>query len=777
MNRLLSQMNRPVVWASLYFICGIIGGRQLSQSKLFPLFFLSSFCLVFLILWCQKSRRWTYCVCVLFFVLGGIRYLYHPISYEANQLSQMSVVQVSGLVEEVAAYDYGCSAVMGKVRTPYGKMQTKILLRILGNQEIKEGDRVTCMGRWQAFEPPLNPSDYDYGEYIRSQNVCGEIVVTQIEVEEAEKKGSQLLRQSLEERINQLFYPGDEGIINLLVIGEPKLINEKVQDAYYSLGIGHILSISGFHIGVIIVGAWAVLGMSRVPYSIRYGGVLSIVWGYALLVGCGISTVRACLIATIIGVGRCLWQEEDLATALAISAGIILMGNPYCLFQVGFQLSFGAMVGVILSGLLIEELRLKYTLSKGLLQIMSSCVIALIIFPIMAYHFFNVSVIGVLLNLICIPLFGMILPASFCIIGISFIHFGLAHQMATLLTFVLDGFNHIVLWIAKMPFAVWVIGRPQMGTLILYYVTVGILFLCALDLIKQERSWRDFKRVGFLVVILGVWLTWLVEIRQEASQLEITQLYVGQGDASVLELPTGQVVLVDGGKTGKGETIQRFLNYKGKSKIACVVLSHPHEDHIGGVLDLIEREVPIGGIVVGILQVGEETDIFVEQLFRKCSEKNIPIYTVTDTRELVIGHVVLQLQAESISGNSNESSLVCQVKFGDYTQLFVGDIGFEREKMLPNLGDIDVLKVAHHGSKYATGQDFLLQTKPEYGIISSGRNNRYNHPHQDAIERMQRHGVTLYGTQDMGAIRIVTDGEAFKISNQLQKEPMIYEGD
>ncbi|MGL4738680.1 MAG: DNA internalization-related competence protein ComEC/Rec2 [Cellulosilyticaceae bacterium] len=751
-----------------YLCLGSIGGQLLISDKWLS-FFIWCMCLgSVLVIGCLVSRKWGYLMVSLFFVTGIVCYMWHPITQEINVFQSKGRVSVAGKVSCVSQTKYGQQVLLEQVTYEDKNLRSQVNVFVPSKPILAVGDWVYVMGEAKPPQAPMNPSDYDYGTWQKSQGICGNITARQVEIL-AKGKGQRFdIRQALGEQINHLFEGRDEGLISLLVLGSKEVADDELLSAYYTLGVGHLLSISGFHLTTLIMGIWLVLAWLRVSYMMRHGSVILLIWVYTLLVGMGTTTLRACIGATLLALGRCLWQEEDTLTSLALAAGILVVMNPYVLTTPSFQLSFGAMMGVVLTGHCQRLIRTRYQVSQFMMQLLGTVLISVVLFPIMAYHFYEVSLLGLLLNLLFIPVFAVILPASFVLILLSYVSFGWAYTFGYLLTGLLQAMNRIVMSSESLKWATWTIGRPSLGMLMVYGITVVAGVLLLEQCMGGKRGWC--ARIC-QIILLGSVLVWCGYTQLRVLPLEITQLYVGQGDAAVMTMPNKQVVLIDGGKGGQGEVIARFVKSKGYGKIDWILVSHPHEDHIGGVLDLLKEGFPVGGIIIGAGNVDSESEQLLSQLDEWTRKQDVPVYEVVGPQRLTVGDVMLNIDVSDMREDTNECSLVTLVQYGAYSHLFTGDIGSIRERQMSNLPDLDVLKVAHHGSKYSTTDDFLLQTSPEYGMISSGKNNLYRHPHVETLARLEDHQVKWYDTQQVGAICVSTDGTSLTIKKQIQKEP------
>ncbi len=444
----------------------------------------------------------------------------------------------------------------------------------------------------------------------------------------------------------------------------------------------------------------------------------------------------------------------------------------------------------------------RHTILQGLT---ASIGINLVILPILLYYFFEFPLYSFVLNLFVIPLMSVLL------------FLGMAGSLLALwfvpISALLFWMCSKILWIYKMsceitlhlPGARLVIGRPDLWQIAVYYgiLLLGLLLLryMVLSVKTQEgqkekgnqADWRNRKKKQIAMFILwAVGIMILTTRFGEAGKFTTVVLDVGQGDGIFMRGPEGGTYLVDGGSSDIKNVgqyrLEPFLKSQGVGKLDYVLISHGDSDHMNGVEELIERQkigVKIGTLV---LPVKEAWDEALEELAGKARNHGIRVAVIEPGQSIREGEMVLTCiqpgnvgiksedaesrQEKAVPGTGstglepgNGASMVLAVQYGEFDMLFTGDVEEEGEKQLTKQLEEsyedctwEVLKVAHHGSKNSSAEEFLQQVQPAYALISAGQGNRYGHPHQETVKRFADVGSRVYSTQENGAIIVEVEG-------------------
>ena len=710
---------------------------------------------------------------------------------------------ICGEVQQYQATEYSLSAYLKHVCLIVGSEQIPIKnLRVFlkSNKEFPIGTTVKISGKLEEIPEPRNPGEFDSRQFYACQKIYYFMKNGVVLAWSSKYSRYGQFMQNLKSKIMQtldIAAKDDAGIFGAMLLGEKDNLEDEVKIRYQMAGIIHILAISGLHISVLGIGFFDLL--KRVGFGNVSAGmvVLSVLLQYGILTGESVSAMRAVGMFLLAVGARIAGRTYDLLTALAVSAVLLLLDAPANLYNSGFWLSFGAVAGLgvvapVLAGCIRMENRLAVSVMKTLV---SSIAVQMTTFPIMLRIYGEISLAGFFLNLLVLPTVSVVLVS-----GIAAVAVGMASVSAAVYV-VLPGRVLLFLYeklcelTAGIPFCTWIAGSPELwqcaGYYVLLFLGVGILGMS-----RGTVTWKGTagKRVGNhafmqekkkqgegkvwlrkhqllsgisgIMLILGLGIL----IYHPSGNLQITCLDIGQGDCISIQFPQGQNFLIDGGSSNKKNIaryqILPFLKNRGIGVIDAILISHTDNDHISGVLELFDyMRAHLTSVRVKNLILPEWTqpDDAYQQLVDKAQAAGVNVQKGRKGEQIALGKASLRFLSPdrgTAGTDANEDGMVVELTYGGFEGLFTGDIGAETEKkLLPELEDVDFLKVGHHGSRYSTCQEFLDVVRPELAVVSCSATNTYGHPSGETIERLEDSGAKIWYTMKEGAVTAETDGK------------------
>ena len=695
------------------------------------------------------------------------------------------------------------------------------------HSRLSRGDKISFSGKIKLIHNFNNPGGFDYKRYMAFKNVRATSYARGDRIEIIEKRSERGLQRVVERKrndfndlIDKIENKDAKAILKALLIGKKNEIRLSLREAFYRSGSGHILAISGLHIGIVatvffIFFSW-LLSFSR--YLLWEGlvkktaAVLALVpvFIYGLISGMSPSTQRAVIMTAVFLFTFLAEKEYDITNTLALSAMLILVVFPPSLFSISFQLSFSSVLAIIycFSKIKISSILNKSTftdkvgtriLHKLLLFLITSVMVSFFAIlgtlPIVMFYFNQISLAGVISNIIIIPLIGFIVvPLGLMGLFLSVITFSGALLCIRTASEVLEFAIKIISFIADFPWAAFKTVTPSYIEIGCYYILIWAVLNIVFVKKKSENvsCSRLSKKVPaknaaiflcvFAIITIAVDVVYWINKRYWNSNLNITVLDVGHGSCVLLEFPKGYCMLLDGGGFSNNTVfdvgariVAPFLWQKKIKTVETIVLSHPDSDHLNGLLYIAGHFN-----VKNVWTNGEFVNTSEYIKFNKIvEEKNIyaPSY-----KQLVCKHVVNGVTVEMLYPvkdfenkkkkdawrDLNNNSIVVKVCFGASSFLFPGDIKLYAERELTAIyGErlkSRVLLAPHHGSKTSSSNVFIEKVKPECVIISSGRNARFNLPHPSIVNRYKNKGCKILCTVEHGSVAISTDGDYLSIN-------------
>lgn len=648
---------------------------------------------------------------------------------------------------------------------------------------IQYGDRIEVRGQ---LEVPPETSEFSYKEYLARRGIHSLARYPRLTVL-AEGQGTLFrhaildLKAKAQATIRQVVREPEASLLTGILLGNDNGLSPSLQDDFRTTGMTHIIAISGFNVVLIMGVLLKVLQPIAGNRAAAFLSVLGIAI-YAILVGGDASVVRATIMAGLfLFSGRILGRPIFPPASLFVAGFLMTLIDPLTLWDVGFQLSFMATLGLMLYAERFSQgmenqlsRRLSPTTTKWVMALLSEAVLVtlaaqVLTLPLMMAYFGQLSLISLVANVLILP----VQPAVMVWGG-----------LATLTGLLVPGVGQIVGWVAwlclwyttsvvrllaDVPLAAVPISLSPAGVVLIYAIILGGTWWTQQEPERRERLWQGARRnlnqkaavAGSLVVgFLG--LAW--GNTQADGYLHVWFFDVGQGDAIFIQTPSGRQILVDGGLYPSllQDQLGRQMPFWDK-ELDMVIATHPDADHVTALPGVWERYT-VGQLLTDGSALGESPPF--DALLQAAAAHNTPIHhalagqtiVIEDGVRLEILHPGPVLDEE----NRNDNSVSVRLVYGSFTLLLTGDAEVNGEAaMLARGRDLYslVFKAGHHGSNSSSNSHFLAAVQPQIVIVSAGENNRYGHPHRELLERVDEIGAVLLRTDELGTIEVISDGE------------------
>jgi len=575
------------------------------------------------------------------------------------------------------------------------------------------------------------------------------------------------LRKNINSIIERLYTPRAAALLRGLLLADRGEIASQTKVYFINAGVVHVLAVSGLHVGFIILIVLTLL--SRFNIFVRYVLTIFAVIFFMILTNGPPSVVRASIMAIILIISILSNRQYNALNSLALAALVILAIDPAQLFQPGFELSFSAVLSIIVLFPIfrnwLNDIGIENKILKWLLLFISVSLTAQIgTLPFTLTYFHKLSVAALFANLLVIPAIGIIVALGILTVVVGIVPNIVALIYAAANNFIIDLLFGFVSYIGSLNYSYLNIVNYTLYDSVIYY-TILILLIYFLGKFIHLRA-----KIVFILLLLCSALV-LFPLDNEKlladGKLTIMAIDIGQGDSFLIKFPNGKTALIDAGNktpyrdNGKA-VIEPVLNYAGISKINYGFVSHIDADHYKGFFSLIKD-----GFVDTIYKPTINQELVKDVQFEKfVKSHNIPIKYYS-RKKIMIGNCRVYIlndtaNADYLSMDTNNKSGIIKIDYGKFSMLFVGDAEKRAEKYYELrygkfLGS-RILKVGHHGSKTSSSLPFLQAVKPDYGIISVGLYNRFHHPSPSVIERLDTMQIKIHRTDREGAVLLQSNG-------------------
>jgi competence protein ComEC len=664
-------------------------------------------------------------------------------------------------------------------------VEGRLLLSVKeGKIDFLTGDRIRFSAKIRRPRNYGLPGEFDVERYLAFRNVFAtafvknsdEIISIGNSGEFSMQRQVDAIAQHLGKFIENVVPATESPVLRALLLGDMGAVPKVVKDAYTRSGVNHILSISGFHVGIIAVFIFQILLLTAKTSELlllhlnmrRFSLLLTlpVLAFYLFLSGAAPATVRSVIMIGVYILAVFIEREVDPVDSLMLAAIIILAGSPTALFDLSFQLSFLAFWGILVFTPIFvapfKSIQGKTTQKLLLFFMASAAAIAATILPV-AFYFHRTTLTGLITNFIIVPLLGYgAVVAGFTALPFIYLAPFIAQPLLLAASFLVKVSNAVIMLLAKIPaLPVFNPSRLELG---IFYI-----FLAVITFIKSRKI-RQYGTFPLALLFVGSFIT---HDSADKGKLVLTFFSVGQGESILINFPDGKNMLVDGGGS-PGETAwdvgERLLApalwKMGVDKLDYMVLTHPHPDHMQG-LNFVAANFKIGEFWDGGSYPDSKEYMDLMEILK---QRKIPVRLINSkSAPMEIGRARIEPLAPfpgqppvSDTGfyATNDESLVFRLVLGQFAALFTGDIGEEIEARLtdnPEHLRCAILKIPHHGSRYSSSMTFLKATAPKIAVVSAGYGNSFHLPSQETVEKLQSLGIRLYRTDLDGTVQAICD--------------------
>lgn len=628
-----------------------------------------------------------------------------------------------------------------------------------GSSAALAGSELVLRGRWTTLPRPVLGSAWP-----RDPGFTGYVSVDSVQVAAPPRYAAHPLlatRGRTERQLHRLM--GRHGpLADALLLGRRETLDRELSDRFAKTGLVHLLAISGTHVALmgavfVLIGRMLRLSRARVAWL-----TIVLIALYLAVIGAPPSAMRSGIMLALALLSVVLQRPSATLPIVAAAALAILAVEPMAVLDIGFQLSFAGVLGIILlRGAMMRRVPKAMLHHPAARWLTESLVVSVAAFvttaPIVAHHFGQVAPVSIIANLPAIPLTSLALIGVGAAAATEPLFAPLARLLADGAGLALDLLNAVVDVAIQVPGGHASVARPRWWA----WAAAALVFLLALDVAGRMRD-----RVRWAVAAMsaaGAFLL-LPMVGAAGGGLEIGFIDVGQGDAVALRTPAGRWILIDAGERDDGwdageRRVLPFLRARGARRIEALILTHPHADHVGGAAAVM-RAMPVARVIDPGMPMG--TPVYLRTL-QVAEERGIPWNAARQDRKLQVDGVELTflwptVDALDAPADANDISAVVLVRYGGFRALLTGDAPSQVEhRLITRYGNglrADVLKAGHHGSRTASSGAFLDAVDPRLVVISAGVRNDYGHPHAEVMARLGARGIDVARTDRDGTVRI-----------------------
>ena len=784
----------PIVKLVVYYSLGILLGKFFTFNSVVLLFIIivvSIGAIALHILSQQTSKN--FLIIILIISLGCYSITLSKIQLPEYSLDKTEIknANVFGRIEtinipreETASFILNIDSI--KTRNIKYVTSTSALCKYYGRKyRLKQFSKNYLPGNYvkikcKIFQPrdKRNPGEFDYRQYLMSKGIVAQVSIYNFkDIKLLDKKYDfvksiiYMLRLKIYKQIAKIYSGEEKHLVNALILGERKDLDKSIVADFINSGTVHVLAVSGLHVGFIVGILFLVFG--RFNLFLKSGITIIGILLFIVISGGHPSVIRASVMAIIMITAFVTGREYNSFNILALAGFILLVVNPAELFNPGFQLSFAAVFSILFFYPYFEKIVFNMNIKNALIRkgmLLFSLTLAAQIgtLPITLIYFKKLSLISFFINILIVPLIGVVVALAVASLLFSVGSIYLGSLLAVTNSLIIKLMFYFAKLSSELKYSHLTISNFSWYQALLYF---GLLSVVTYAFIK----FRNMKaKVTVLVISVFLYFTYAPIVSPpilQSGKFYVIAIDIGQGDSFLIIFPNRKTALVDAGNSTKHfdngrYVIEPLLNYLGIDKINYLFISHIDADHYRGSVSLIYDGF-VERVYKPVLDENLRKDLRFENYVKHF---NIPINYYYRSALMIGGAKLYFLNDTSLISyrmfSQNNKSGVLKLCYGEKSILFTGDLEGKGERLWTGLYESflksDVLKVGHHGSKFSTSELFLNRVKPTWALISAGENNKFGHPNFETIARLNNFRVGIKRTDKSGAIILSTDGNNIK---------------
>lgn len=778
-------MKRPFLYIFIFYALGIIFTNlfKINISSVKLLLLLNLLIGVIVLIFKQRTYHIKVIVLILLFLIGILATNHN---LEKGKLPAFfdKKVRAIGIIKEVTSQDdlyekYILHIEKIKYNEKTFKIGEKIIFNIYDQANLQVGDKIITDIDINEPNRNTNPKLFNYKLHLKSKNIFATAstsnksnikIMTRDNLSSFDKlsiKVKEQIIKSLDKSLN----PENSNMIKSIILGDEGFLSKDNINSFRKLGISHILAVSGLHIGIIFGFIIYILDLLKIHKKTSMMIAILIIWTYAGLIGFPPSVIRAGFMFSFLALGKIIHCRYDSLNILTLAGFLMLIYRPMWLMSVGFQLSFIATFTILLflkpMGNIIN---IKNKKLKSAVVIILTAQIGLL--PISLYYFNEFQVLSILSNLLIAPILTLGIVIGFLIIGVSIVSINLGVFIGIFGNLTLNLSSVIVSIFDKFTKINIPMKSPMAIEIIFYYLALFIVFKI-IDPGKINKSLKKFLYINFLIILIYSLL-----VQSNDRNVSVEFIDVGQGDSCLVRY-RGKSILIDTGGNMFGNfdigenILLPYLRKTGVRAIDGVFLSHFHADHVKGLMPLF-GELKIKNIFIGYKSPENELykDIIKSSNKYKIKTKMINKGDVLKLDKDISIEVLHPREDVSSYEGDNDKSLVFILKIHNKELLFTGDIEKKAEDYIINNSkkrNVDLIKVAHHGSETSSKKEFIEFFNPKVAIFQLGKNS-FGHPGPETLKRFKGNNTKAYRTDELGLITADISKRRISISGYIKDE-------